>query len=376
MRRATLAKLFTRTDRYVFYEAFQLWLLGFFAFLAFLLINQMFLEWDALTRPNFPRIELIKVLFLRTPNYMTQAIPVATLFATLMSMGRLGKDNELTAFFTNGISLYRLFLPFFVLAMGSAVSAYVVNEYLVPPSNAAQDALKVRYPVLREEDEIEPNEPVILKLPTGAMLIARYMDKQAGKLYNVMIEQLGTTQDDPKAESKSEVLQTAKSSEVKDTFLYLSSPWTYQIDQKGNLVSARKSVQEKISIGLKLNQIYSTIRTPQELTREELMQQQQVKQQLGMNSSRDATDYWLKFAIPFASLAFALVAMPLSIRAPRDERLLGLILTFLLVLAYYIVSFITKLMGYSGALPPFIAAQTANIVFAVASAFILANSRK
>ena len=71
-----------------------------------------------------------------------------------------------------------------------------------------------------------------------------------------------------------------------------------------------------------------------------------------------------------------LVAMPLSLRAPRDERLLGLIITFILVLVYYTIFFISKLMGYNEVLVPWLAAWMQNIVFAVIALFIFVISRK
>ena len=67
------------------------------------------------------------------------------------------------------------------------------------------------------------------------------------------------------------------------------------------------------------------MKTPQELSQTELAEQTKLMQQRGESPAVDMTDFHLRFCGPFASLAFALVAMPLSLRAPRDERLLGLI---------------------------------------------------
>ena len=98
-------------DRYVFTEALGLYLLGFTGFLVFLLINKLFLEAEKILNPQFPGMAIVKVTLLEAPNFAMWSLPIGVLFATLMSMGRLAKDLELTAMFTNGISLYRLFLP-------------------------------------------------------------------------------------------------------------------------------------------------------------------------------------------------------------------------------------------------------------------------
>jgi len=65
---------------------------------------------------------------------------------------------------------------------------------------------------------------------------------------------------------------------------------------------------------------------------------------LTTQAARRFIDFWSGSGA-FASLAFALVAMPLSLRAPRDERLLGLILSFVLVMLYYLLYFMGKMMG-------------------------------
>src|SRR5690242_2165361 len=102
-------RLVRLVDRYVFTEAFTMWVVGLFAFLSFLVVNKLFLEVSQLLDPNVPPMAVVKVVLLEAPNFLTWALPVATLFGTIWSMSRLAKDNELDALFTNGISIYRLF---------------------------------------------------------------------------------------------------------------------------------------------------------------------------------------------------------------------------------------------------------------------------
>jgi lipopolysaccharide export LptBFGC system permease protein LptF len=132
----------------------------------------------------------------------------------------------------------------------------------------------------------------------------------------------------------------------------------------------------RLELGVDLAKQFTQMRTPQELSQAELAEQSKVKRQRGENLAQDLTDFHLRFSGPFASLAFALVAMPLSLRSPRDERLLGLIWTFLLVLAYYVIFFTCKMMGYNEFMPPWLAAWMMNIVFGAISLFIFIFSRK
>jgi lipopolysaccharide export system permease protein len=145
----------------------------------------------------------------------------------------------------------------------------------------------------------------------------------------------------------------------------------------GGLYDSRTSNPSyQLDLGVDLRKELTAMKTPEELSQTELAEQTKLLRQRGESQAVFLTDYHLRFSGPFASLAFALVAMPLSLRAPRDERLLGLIYTFLLVLTYYVIYFMCKLMGHNEFLPPWLAAWMMNIVFGVISLFIFIFSRK
>lgn len=358
-------------DGYVFMEALSMWIMGFFGFLGFLIINQLFLEGENILNPQIPTHAVLKLIYFNIPQHITWSLPIAVVFATLMSMGRLAKDNELTAMFTNGISLYRLFLPFFVLAISNCIALYFVNEYLVAPGAAQQEKIKEIYPLLRQEGEVDAQDPTIVKLKDGRYFSARGFNKLSGQVSDIMVDNFTAA-----AEGETKYIWTARTGTIAGTVLTLTGPRKYNLGDDGQLQTMESPPSAAIDLGLELHQIYSDIRTPAQLTREELRRQQAIKKELGTSADRDLTDLWLKYSAPFAPLAFALVAMPLSLRAPRDERLLGLILTFLLVFLYYIIYFTSKIMGYNGVLTPWLAAWMMNIVFLLLSVVIFATSRK
>lgn len=457
---------FRIVDTYIFGEAFQLYLIGFFGFMVFLLINQLFLEGDRLLNPNFPTKEILKLIGLSVPYFLTLAIPIAVLFGTLMSMGRLAKDNEIDALFTNGIHLYRLFLPFLVLSLMNVVIVFAVNEGLVPRANAASEAIYQKYPYLRDVQE-EEADPIIVKLPSGAFFASTFVDKNTGSSFYAVFDTLTMQQAlevetpeafslpppaapppesgvqpppsehplggpggepvhpeprrppprprpgaaeaaeeeappvaaapapaaaPPSAPAPEEKLSvTAKGVEPAkpDRRLYLAAnariieqtlaatqPYLYFIGENGLVERREQRSNASLELGLPLKDVFTDIKTPEELSREELQRQTEVKRQLGVSPAKDATDFYLKFSIPFACLFLSLVAMPLSLRAPRDERLLGLVITFVLVMSYYVIYFVAKLLGYNEMLPPFFAAWMQNIIFAGIAVFVFAISRK
>jgi len=171
-------------------------------------------------------------------------------------------------------------------------------------------------------------------------------------------------------------LYLAANARIIEKTLSAARPYVYFVGEDGLIERREQRTNAMLELGLPLKDVFTEIKTPEELSREELQRQTEVKRQIGVNPAKDATDFYLKFSIPFACLFLSLVAMPLSLRAPRDERLLGLVITFILVMSYYVIYFVCKLMGYNEILPPFLAAWMQNIVFAVIAVFVFAISRK
>ncbi len=489
-------------DAYLFREAFQLYAIGFGGFLLFLVVNQLFLEGDRLLNPNFPAKEILRLIALNVPYFMTMAIPIAVLFGTMMTMGRLAKDNEIDALFTNGIHLVRLYMPFMVLSLINVLIVFAVNETLVPRANTVAEGIYKKYPYLREQQETE-SDPIIVALPNGAFFAASFVDKNTGTafytVYDTLTKKGGETIDAPPLGPQAPQLPGAQPSPqpevqpapqqppagiqpgqrrpplekrrlqpgdrgspgrdkpaepirpkesqptsapteattisaelaqeaaprrpvkaqatfpspdrhaplapvdsahelsvaaqegnpAQDSRLYLSAnaqiaqetltvsqPFVYFLSADGLIGTRAQDVTANLRLGIPLRDIFTEIKTPEELSREELARQTEVKRQLGANPAKDATDFYLKFSIPFACLFLSLVAMPLALRAPRDERLLGLVITFVLVMSYYTVYYICKLMGYNAVLPPILAAWMQNIIYAGVAVVIFAVSRK
>src|SRR5204863_2153928 len=69
-------------------------------------------------------------------------LPISVLVATLVTFGIMSKSNEVTAFKSGGVSLYRVALP--VLAMAGVISvlAYLMLDYVLPYSNQRVEQLR------------------------------------------------------------------------------------------------------------------------------------------------------------------------------------------------------------------------------------------
>jgi lipopolysaccharide export system permease protein len=69
-----------------------------------------------------------------------------------------------------------------------------------------------------------------------------------------------------------------------------------------------------------------------------------------------------KLSVPFASLVFAMVGVPLGLRPNRSSSSMGLGFSILIIFIYYIAMFDFMALGQSGYLPPPLAAWLPNLL--------------
>jgi len=390
-------------ERYLWSECFGHFLLGSMGFTIFMLITSIFTLGEKIFSKDIPPFTIARVLMLSTPAFLVLAIPVAVIFATLMAMGRLNRDNEVVAFSTNGISLYRIFIPFISLGILAGILTWLIYENVVPPNNRQyKDVLKVFW----EAQVVEFIKPgIVIKAPDKKYFYVDEINKTEGVMYNLRLYDYYAGEG--KERRKYPRVFLASEARVADKFLVLNDVKLYELDKElGNTVVCCTMPEIRIDISTRTQeytlQPHATEMTAMELRnrinrkRDTQAASRFVSQNQRQRLLGDWTEYYFKFSIPLACLAFVLVGVPVSLRGPRDERNLGIILTFILVMIYYIIFFICRTLGSRGLLipgdvdigeltllakganlfPPQMAGWLAPGAFLVASVFLIWRARK
>lgn len=73
------------------------------------------------------------------PRHSIEVFPVAFLFALTMSLSELQANGELMVIYSSGISLRKLNIPVFLLAIASAFCIFGMNEYLAISASVQRD---------------------------------------------------------------------------------------------------------------------------------------------------------------------------------------------------------------------------------------------
>jgi len=116
---------------------------------------------------------------------LPMALPLATLLASIMTLGDRGEKNELLAMKAAGISLTRIMAPLMVLSLIISVGAFFAANNLVPV--AYGKIYTLREDIAKTKEEIKIPTGIFYDGIEGYMLRIDSRDDETGMMYDLMI---------------------------------------------------------------------------------------------------------------------------------------------------------------------------------------------
>jgi lipopolysaccharide export system permease protein len=102
----------------------------------FILIMQFFWKYiDDLMGKGIETIYILELLIYVSASLIPLALPLAMLLSSIMTMGNLAENNELTALKSSGLSLYQILRPLTSVVLIIAVSTFLFANYVIPVAN-------------------------------------------------------------------------------------------------------------------------------------------------------------------------------------------------------------------------------------------------
>ena len=102
---------------------------------------------------------------------LNYTLPISVLVATLVTFGIFSKNNEVTAFKSGGMSLYRAALPIVGIAIAISGLAYLQLDYVLPYSNQRVEELRNKIKAKRTLPVAAPHQQKLWFLGKGRYLI-------------------------------------------------------------------------------------------------------------------------------------------------------------------------------------------------------------
>jgi lipopolysaccharide export system permease protein len=87
---------------------------------------------DMLRSQGITAHEMIRLMVYLIPVVLAYSLPVAALFATTITYGRLSADNEINACRASGVNIYRLLFPAVILSILVSLVTFTLENYTIP----------------------------------------------------------------------------------------------------------------------------------------------------------------------------------------------------------------------------------------------------
>ncbi len=113
------------------------------------------------------------------------SLPLATLLASMMTMGTLGENNELLAIKAAGISLQRILVPLFAACAVISIGAFFVSNNLMPV--AFNNIYQLREDIGKTKEEIKIPTGTFYNGIDGYILRVDERDDETGMMRGVMV---------------------------------------------------------------------------------------------------------------------------------------------------------------------------------------------
>ncbi|HTK92546.1 MAG TPA: LPS export ABC transporter permease LptG [Verrucomicrobiae bacterium] len=355
-------------DRYLLREYVKFLGIGLGVGAVLFLVVDLLQTLDRFLRIKPPFTYILQHFIFRLPGALYDGLPIVVLIATVFLFLSLTRAHELDALKAAGVSLYRVSVPILVFALMLSVAAGFFQETALPAINARAEEI--------DSVKIRGNLP-------------RHLQKRNQLWYRSTETRFWRMQLlDPVERSIDQLLLL----EVNQDFQLVSrldakrARWTptgWELSQ-GFLRPVVKGTQmdstpfERLVVKMPEDiQDFTKVQTaPEIMSFVELRAYVQKLQETGHQAGKYIVELYSKLSFPLVHLIMALVAIPFALISPRSGgRAVGIAIAIVISVGYWLVHYMALAFAKADLLPPFLAAWTANVVFAGLGAALFLRAR-
>jgi len=329
---------------------------------------------------GMPLVTALKLMALLMPSIVVITLPMATLLAVLLGVGRLSGDSEAVALFAGGISLNRIMVPIVIFGILVSASSILLNEIVAPQANLMNKEIQA---VALNEVKVGDQPFTVTDAGTNSLInVNGGMDRKTGILKNVTIIR------SDKAGQPSMIVYAKRAHwagierpedrykwRLYNGYLQMGLGTDHPAVWYFSNTKTREIEIEKTPEELALFQKDTDQMSFSELSGKLAYLRKHPHQTTEEFDEMDV-ERWNKLALPLSSLVFALLAAPLGIRPSRSSSSVGFGLSILLILIYWIIWRYTTQLAVQGSVAPLIGAFTADILGVAAGMVLLKRAAK
>ena len=329
----------------------------------------------------------LKLMGLLIPYVAAYALPLGVLTGTLMALGRLSSQQEITAMKSAGISLYQIASPVFLISFIGMIAGVVVNLHYAPQSRLAYKQLMVSAVSENPIGFIEERR-FIREFPGYVIYMG---DREGPVMKDFWIWEL----DDKK---RVKLFLRAKEGEI--TFdkndnalvLTLRDGTAEQRDNSDPESLANEPLRSlffgELPIELPMGKIFGEKSQRQarikEMTFSQLMAMsdlalaEETETEAGISENRMKVQMHMQksFAMAFSVFSLAIFGVPLAIQVGRKESYANLAIGLIIAMTYYFLIIAVSWLEGARALRPDLLIWLPNIIFQAVGFYLIQRANR
>ena len=287
--------------------------------------------------------------------------PYSFLVAALVTTAGMVRSSETTAILSHGISLHRAVASLFALALVLGAVLFVFSDRVVP--TAAAESERLRAQIL--------GHPLDVSSAGGQA----WFRGESGRFFSVEaadgIQLAGLTvlRIDPATFRLRERTDARTAVLVPGKGFLVDEGWVRRYGPGEEAIGGRPERAHFVEAPEASRILQAGRADPRLMTTAELWKYIRARRNAGADVSALSTSLYQKSAASVSALLLTVVGLPFAFRYGRRGAVAGVGVAILIGLAYLFTSSILARLGVIGALPPFLAAWSANVLFGLGAAW-------
>ncbi len=174
-----------KLDQFILKSFLGPFVLTFLIVIFSLMLQFLWLYIDELVGKGLGLMVILEFLGWGSATLIPLALPIATLLASIMTLGGMGENSELLAMKAAGISLQRIMTPLIILSFFISIGAFFASNNLIPVSY--NKIYSLRDDISKTKEEIRIPTGIFYNGIEGYSIRIGSRDENSGSIYDVMV---------------------------------------------------------------------------------------------------------------------------------------------------------------------------------------------
>jgi lipopolysaccharide export system permease protein len=318
---------------------------------------------DVKAGTHYGNLQALFYVLMSTPKRLYDYFPTATLIGSLLGLGNLAANSELTAMRAAGVSIGQIVSMTLKLGLVLAISVFILGEWVAPKAEQAAASFKVQ--MLQKQFSVS-EQGIWVKQDNQIINIGKMWSTE--KLENIAIYEIN------REAGKIHSISRADTAELSNQGWHLHN-YHQQIIGEQQIIQKQQAdiiLADFIPKGM----LMIAAVTPNQLAARELAQYIQHQQANELKSDRFELAFWQHFTTPLSTLVMLIIAAPFVFNFQRNTNAGQRIFIGILIgISFFLINRLLGSMGLVYGLLPLLSATLPLLLFLLGGVWMLRKVR-